>query len=320
MSEFITVGEPLAVLCSTQCDKKLSSTTNFNRVVGGAELNVAIGVNRLGHSTVYISKLGTDPNGKFIKQQIKDLGVGNKYISETDKYFTGYQMKELVSKGDPFVYNFRKNSAASHLTTNDLNNVDFNNVKVVHLTGIFPALSPNNLDMSLKLAEFLNQKKITLTFDPNLRPALWSSQEKMVETINGLAKHADIVLPGQNEGKILTGLSDPEEIADFYLENEQTKAVFIKVGSKGSFVKTKDGFSKYVAGFKARKVIDTVGAGDGYALGVITSLLENKPYEEAALRGNAIGCLQVQVQGDNDGYPTAKGLKDFYKENGVSND
>lgn len=319
MSEFITIGEPLAVLCSMQIDKPLSTVTDFKRVVGGSELNVAIGVKRLGHSVEYISKIGNDPQGQFIKNRINELGVGHKYLRETDNYFTGYQMKELISKGDPFVYNFRKNSATAHLSLPDIKDLSFENVKIVHLTGIFPALSPDTLNVSLKLEEQLNQKEVLLTFDPNLRPALWPNQDVMVRTINKLAERANIVLPGQNEGKILTGSDDPEKIADFYLKNDQTKVVFVKVGSKGSFVKDKKGFKKYVEGFKAEKVVDTVGAGDGYALGVITALLENLSYEAAAQRGNAIGCLQVQVQGDNDGYPTSAGLKEFYRENGVFN-
>ena len=64
-------------------------------------------------------------------------------------------------------------------------------------------------------------------------------------------------------------------------------------------------------------VIDTVGAGDGFALGVITALLEGKTLESAALRGNAVGAMQVQVLGDNEGYPTREKLLQFYEKQGV---
>ena len=189
-------------------------------------------------------------------------------------------------------------------------------LKIAHLTGIFPSKSKKTLETSILLAKMLNKKRITLTFDPNLRPDLWPNKETMIKTINRLASYADIVLPGQDEGKILTGSDDPEKIADFYL-NGRAKAVFVKIGPKGSYVKTKDGHSWIVPGFEVSEVVDTVGAGDGYALGVITALLEGKGYNQAARRGNAIGSLQVQTHGDNDGYPTREELNKYYLENEV---
>lgn len=318
MSEFVTVGEPLVVFCSTQPDVSISQATNFNKVVGGAELNVAVGVSRLGHTSEYVGQLGADPQGEFIKDQIRKMHVGVKYLKQTDKYFTGYQMKQLVTHGDPFVFNFRKNSAASHIKPQDLKGIDLTDTKFIHLTGILPAASLDALQTIIYLAQKANHLGINLTFDPNLRPALWPDQETMVKTINYLASFATIVLPGQGEGKILTGSDDPEKIADFYLKNKQTKAVLVKVGPEGAFVKTKTGASKMVPGFQVKKVIDTVGAGDGFALGVITALMEGKDYFQAAKRGNAVGAMQVQAHGDNDGYPTRNKLIKFYQENGVT--
>lgn len=315
MSEFITIGEPLVVFCSTQLDKSIADATNFNKVIGGAELNVAIGVNRLGHSVKYLGQIGADPQGDFIKHEIHNKRINIDSLTQTDKYLTGYQMKQLVSHGDPNVFNFRKDSAAAHFDLNNITDADLIDVKFAHLTGIFPALSHQNFYTSISLAKIFNQKQITLTFDPNLRPALWSDKDTMISNINKLATYANIVLPGQSEGKILTGSDDPDSIANFYLKNPQTKAVFVKVGAKGSYVKTKgQDHGSFVPGFKVEKVVDTVGAGDGFALGVITALLESKNYLNAAKRGNAIGALQVQTHGDNDGYPTREELNSFYKK------
>lgn len=317
MSELITIGEPLVVFASTEPNVSVEDSINFNKGIGGAELNVAIGTRRLNHSVSYIGAVGADPQGEFIKKQINLKQIDTNYLYESTKYMTGYQMKQLVNHGDPKVYNFRKNSAASHIRPDQIPSLDLKNTRFAHLTGILPATSPDALTTCLFLAKKANQDHITLTFDPNLRPALWKSKEKMISTINHLASLANIILPGQSEGKILTGSDDPDKIADFYLKNEQTQAVFVKVGSKGSFVKAKGQEGYFVPGFKVNQVIDTVGAGDGYALGVITALLENESYKEAAKRGNAIGAMQVQVRGDNDGYPTKDELKNFYAEYGV---
>nr|WP_012345020.1 sugar kinase [Tetragenococcus halophilus]BAG14310.1 2-dehydro-3-deoxygluconokinase [Tetragenococcus halophilus] len=320
MSEFITIGEPLVTFASKDPDVSLVDAMNFHKTMGGAELNVAIGVTRLGHSSEYVSQVGADPFGDFVKKTILSHNVGTSYISEDAGHFTGHQLKQLVTKGDPATFNYRKDSAACHLTKDVIDKIDLSGVKIAHMSGIFPAISDIAEETFRQLFKRLNDENILTTFDPNLRPPLWSSKEKMISTINELAGLADIVLPGIEEGKILMGSDDPEEIADFYLKGERTETVIVKVGPAGAFVKTKDGNSYTVKGFKVDKVVDTVGAGDGFALGVTTALLEGKPLKSAVLRGNAVGALQVQTPGDNDGYPTPEGLQEFYVKEGVSED
>jgi 2-dehydro-3-deoxygluconokinase len=68
-----------------------------------------------------------------------------------------------------------------------------------------------------------------------------------------------------------------------------------------------------VPGFKVDKVVDTVGAGDGFAVGIISGLLEKLPLKEAVVRGNAIGSLQVMVPGDNEGLPDRARLEEYIK-------
>lgn len=318
MSELITIGEPIVTFASKQPDVSLIDATEFTKIMGGAELNVAIGATRLGHSTDYISRVGNEPFGDYVIKTILSHGVGTKYISRDPKYWTGHQLKELVTKGDPQTYNYRKGSAAAHLSKEIIEKVDLNGVKMAHMSGIFPTISEMAEETFRTLLERLIQKEITITFDPNLRPALWASREKMIRTINELAGSADIVLPGVEEGKILLGTDDPEKIADFYLKGRRTKAVIVKVGSAGAFVKTAEGEHYDVPGFKVKQVIDTVGAGDGFALGVITALLEGLNLRSAVVRGNAVGALQVQTYGDNDGYPDQKQLKAFYQKEGVT--
>lgn len=155
-----------------------------------------------------------------------------------------------------------------------------------------------------------------VVFDPNLRPALWSSSQKMITTLNELAFQADIVLPGIKEGKTLSGLEKPEEVADFYLQHG-SKIVVIKIGSKGSYFKSYQGKTGFVPSFKVNQVIDTVGAGDGFAAGIISGLLDQLTLKETIQRGNAIGALAVQTAGDNDNYPDKKTLTSFFNKSTI---
>ncbi|WP_438717698.1 sugar kinase [Enterococcus sp. AZ109] len=312
MSEFLTIGEPIALFGSTEVDKSLKDAANFQKFLAGAEVNVAVGVSRLGHSTQYITRLGKDPFGEFIIDQLNENKVGTDYVEQTEEYWTAFQLKDRVSDGDPSIFYFRKGSAAAHFDQQVLDAIDFSQVKMVHLSGIFPAISPEALTAFRHFVKLLEEKNIRTTFDPNLRPQLWASQEIMVETINELASHAEIILPGINEGEILMGSRDPEAIADFYLANgSATKTVIVKLGTAGAYVKQKDGSSFSIPGFKVDNVVDTVGAGDGFAAGLITALIEGKSLEAAVIRANAVGALAVQSPGDNDGYPTPEELDAF---------
>lgn len=313
MSDFLTIGEPMALFASQDEDQSLTQSVNFKKYLAGAEVNVAVGVSRLGYSTEYVTQLGADPLGEFIKEQLAVNYIGTSYISQTSKYWTAFQMKQRFTKGDPGVAYFRKNSAASHIDDVAMDQIDLTDVKLVHLTGIFPAISDQaELAFSRLLQLIHRHPEIRTTFDPNLRPQLWRSQAEMVEKINQFAMQADIIMPGLSEGEILVGSREPETIADFYLENGiNTDTVIIKMGETGAFIKTKDGNHMMIPGYSVDHVVDTVGAGDGFAVGVITGLLDGMPLENAVRRGNAIGSLAVQSPGDNDGYPTREKLNAY---------
>lgn len=225
-----------------------------------------------------------------------------------DRYPTGFQLKSKVTDGtDPIVEYFRKGSAASHLSVEDFNPIWFTAARHLHLSGVAAALSASSYALLDHAAGAMKAAGKTISFDPNLRPVLWKSEAEMVEKLNHLAFQADWVLPGVKEGQILTGEKTPEGIADFYL-NRGVKAVILKTGADGAWFKTANGEQGAVAAVKVENVVDTVGAGDGFAVGVVSALLEGKTLHQAITRGNIIGSLAIQVQGDSEGLPTREQL------------
>lgn len=313
MAEFLTIGEPLVVLAAQEVDRSLEETNCFEKFLAGAELNVAVGMSRLGHKAAYISKVGDDSFGHFIIETANRAGIDTSNLTVDREHLTGFYLKQKVNQGDPVVDYFRKNSAAANLTPEEIVDLNLSQVKIAHLSGIFPALSETSLETFQLMNQKLNAANILTVFDPNLRPALWDNLGKMIEVTNELAKGSQIVLPGINEGKTLMGSEEPEAIADFYLnQSDLTHTVIVKLGAKGALVKTKAGETYTVSGFKVKKVIDTVGAGDGFAVGLESALLEGKTIQEAVKRACAIGALAVQSQGDSDGYPTQAELASFY--------
>ncbi|MGY3712115.1 sugar kinase [Lactococcus petauri] len=321
MPKFITIGEPLVVMASQDLDVSLDEAVHFKKYLAGAEFNVALGINRLEHSVGYISKVGSDTFGRFIVEAAQEAGLDTRNLIYDENLLTGVYLKQCVSKGDPATSYFRKNSAASNLKIEDIDMSALKDVQVAHLSGIFAALSDTALQTFKTFNDKLNENKVLTVFDPNLRPALWKNQEEMVSTLNDLAKKSQIILPGINEGKILMGSSDPEVIADFYLkQSDLTTSVVVKLGAEGAYVKTKSGQAYTVPGFKVANVVDTVGAGDGFAVGLESALLEGKSLKVAVHRACAIGALAVQSAGDSEGYPTRQELMGFYKSQNYQGD
>jgi sugar/nucleoside kinase (ribokinase family) len=120
-------------------------------------------------------------------------------------------------------------------------------------------------------------------------------------------------MPGLTEGQLLSGRDTPHEVADFYLQRG-ARNVVIKLGSQGAYYAS--GSERgVVAGMPVAKVVDTVGAGDGFAVGVISGLLKGLGLPEATAWGNAIGARVVQFPGDSDGLPTLSELQGFMAAN-----
>jgi 2-dehydro-3-deoxygluconokinase len=312
MKSIITIGEAMGLFVANDVGV-LEEVNNYTRYTAGAEMNVAIGLARLGFDTYYATQLGNDPIGRYIKNSIEKENIKSDYIYYNDNYVTGIQFKQKVLSGDPFVASYRKGSAATKFNKELVKDLDFTKFSNIHLSGIFLALSPETREVSHYFADKAKENNIITTFDPNLRPKLWGSEKEMIETINSLAEKCNIILPGISEGRILTGYKTAEDIAEFYL-SRNSKVVIVKLGEKGAFLKEAGKTGKYIKGFKVERVVDTVGAGDGFSVGVISAIAEGLSMEEAAIRGNAIGAIQLMTQGDNDGLPDRKILIEYLKK------
>ncbi|HFP9338106.1 sugar kinase [Raoultella ornithinolytica] len=305
--DVITIGEAMAMFVATETGD-LAAVEHFMKRVAGAELNVATGLARLGLKVGWVSRVGKDSFGRFVLHSLAKEGIDARGVSEDSRYATGFQMKSKVENGtDPIVEYFRKGSAASHLSPEDFRAEYFASARHLHLSGVAAALSESSYALLEQAATTMKAQGKTISFDPNLRPVLWKSEAEMVEKLNQLAFQADWVLPGIKEGMILTGQRTPEGIADFYL-TRGVHAVIIKTGCDGAWYKTAAGEQGTVAAIKVDNVVDTVGAGDGFAVGVISALLEGRTLQQAIRRGNKIGSLAIQVQGDSEGLPTREAL------------
>lgn len=304
--DVVTFGEAMVLLVAGQ-PGPLDQVELFHKRTAGAETNVAIGLARLGLRVAWASRLGSDSMGRYLLRSIQAEGVDCSQVLEVMGAPTGMMLKGRVLDGsDPPIEYHRRGSAASRMTPADIDEDWLLHARHLHATGVFAGISPGCFEVIRRAMAVMRAAGRTVSFDPNLRPALWSSPDAMRDGINELASMADWVLPGLEEGRLLTGLHSPEEIAGFYLDRG-ARLVVLKLGAEGAYFDngTQQG---RVPACLVECVVDTVGAGDGFAVGVISGLLEGLELTQSISRGAWIGAQAVQVVGDTEGFPSRDAL------------
>jgi len=302
-------GEAMLLLVADR-PGPLEDAQSFHKRTAGAETNVAIGLSRLGLKVGWGSRLGTDSMGRALLAAMRAEGIDCSHVITDATQRTGFQFKGRVTDGsDPPIEYHRKGSAASHMGPADVDEAWLRSARHLHATGVFAAISDTSLQAALKSMDVMRAAGRTISFDTNLRPTLWSSTDTMRHWVNELASRADWVLPGIEEGLLLTGHDKPEDVARFYRERG-AKLVVVKLGAAGAYYDSDVAGTGRVDGFPVKEVIDTVGAGDGFAAGVVSALLEGRSVPDAVRRGAWIGARAVQVLGDTEGLPTRAQLEE----------
>lgn len=305
--DVFTLGETMVVFQPEQM-QSLEYVQQFPKRIGGAETNVAIGLSRLGHKVGWFSKLGEDSFGQYVYKSVRGEGVDTSSCVFTDQAATGVLFKEQLSSEDMNVYYYRKGSAASLMEPADLDEEYIAQAKILHITGITPALSDSSYRTVMEAIRIAKKHKMTIVFDPNLRLKLWNV-EKAKHILNEIAMHADIILPGLDEGQFITGKEKLEEVAES-LAGGKEKIIIIKVGSKGAYLHTREE-QVIVDGFPVAQIIDPVGAGDGFAAGIISGILKQDSLKQTVKRANAIGAMVMKVKGDFEGLPNSAAVENF---------
>lgn len=305
--ECITFGESM-VLFNPESQGPLKYVHSFSKSIAGAESNVAIALSRLGHQTGWFSSLGHDEFGRYIKSVICGEGVDVTRVKDDRNHPTGLLFKEHLGHVDPNVYYYREHSAASYMTPDILDHDYIASAKILHITGITPALSESAKDTVFEAIKIAKANNTIISFDPNIRLKLWAMEEAKPVLLE-IAKLADIIFPGIDEGQKLLELDEPEAIAQaFHLMGCSTVAV--KLGKKGCYVSDKEG-AAYIKGHQIDEVVDTVGAGDGFAAGFLSGILNKNSLIECATLANCVGAMATLVSGDMEGYPTCEQVDIF---------
>lgn len=307
MLDVITLGEAL-VIFSPATTGQLRFVHSFAKSIGGAEANVAIAISRLGFKAGWMSRLGDDEFGRYIEYALRGEGIDLTQVGFDSELPTGLLFKEQYQSSNPTVYYYRKGAAVTKMGASDIAEEYIANAKILHVTGILPALSAENHAASFQALKYAKKHGVNISFDPNLRLKLWD-RETAKATLLAMVPYADIILPGLDEAEFLLGLSEPKEICQRFHELG-CKVVVLKLGKEGCLISAGDEIIK-VAGYVVHKLVDTVGAGDGFAAGFLAGILSGKSLHECGELANGVGAMATLVAGDSEGYPSMRQLLEF---------
>ncbi len=177
---------------TSESQGRMRYAKKFHLTYGGAQSNVAIGLSRLGHKVGWISKVGNDELGPGILGLLRSEGVDVSRVLYSQSSSTGLLLKEPTRINVFNIQYYRKNSAASELKPEDLEEAYIAKAKYLHITGITPALSESCRLVISEAIRIAKKNNIKIIFDPNIRLKLWD-EEKARNTLLSIIKEVDIV-------------------------------------------------------------------------------------------------------------------------------
>ncbi len=299
--EVMGLGEPMALLEACD-DGPIDRSSGFRLRLAGAEVNLLIGLSRLGHTSGLLSAVGDDPFGAVLVRILKEQGVDIGEVQVDPHRQTGVFFKEVTGHDQRRVFYYREASAASAVGADCLDALERRRPRVLVVSGLTLGLGgPGGLgETASRALRRAKELGITTVFDANLRPRLWEG-EVAAREFEQLRGCLDLVLAGREELEVLCPGVDPLSAARS-LHQDGCLGVVVKDGAEGSVVVDADGTTE-VPALPVAEAVDPVGAGDAYAAGVVAGFLRGWSLTEAARLGSVLGAAVVTQRGDWEGVP-----------------
>lgn len=304
MPELLTFGETMVSMTPDEMGY-LRYVSGFRARIAGAESNVAIGAARLGHTAALASAFGEDALGEFAVSELRREGVDVSLIVRDPSHRTGVMFKERVAPRETNVFYYRENSAASRMTDALIPDSALCTARILHLTGITPALSPSCRESVFALAERAKKFGVRISLDPNFRRKLWSKEEAS-STLRALLPYVDVLLPGLDECELLFGTSTLDDSVAA-IRKAGISLAAVKLGKEGCAVVDASG-ATVLPPYPMNDVVETVGAGDAFASGFLSGVLEGKTPVECGSMANCMGAMATRSADDYQTLPDRRML------------
>lgn len=282
-------------------------STEFTRFFAGAESNVAIALTRLGYSAGWASQVGNDELGTALLSFIRGEGVDTSSVAVSDDGPTGLLLKEIRHANDIRIQYYRDRSAASYMGPGLLREDQFIGLNVFHVTGITPGLSESAFQLIMDALGWCRTHGVTVVFDPNIREK-FLKQPGYLEKLRKILPYTDVLLPNIEEAKQLLGTGSMDEQAQACFAHGIDTIIF-KGADVGTYFFTAG--EKGVVPLFDVEVVDSVGAGDAFAAGIISGILDGLDWPQTVRTANAMGALAITAVGDITNLPDRSELQHF---------
>ncbi len=327
--DLITVGRVNMDLFAKDIGAEFADITGFDAAVGGSPTNIAMGTARLGLRTAAFTAVGEDTVGEFVLRYLRDAGVVTDFVKcKPGKRISLALVGVQPPNRFPLTF-YRDDPADIHLTIDDASTLPLDETRAVLLSG--NAFSRGTCaDAARRIAEMAAVVDCTVFMDLDLRPTDWSHPRAFGVGLRSVLPDVDVLIGTEEEFYALlapepgdaatgAGLDDQQRkeldgIVGSLVAGGDTATLVLKRGARGSEIITADD-RIMVTGFPV-EAVNTVGAGDSFASGLITSRLRGEDWYRACRIGNACGALTVTRHGCAVAFPSREELDRFIADNG----
>ena len=288
---------------------------------GGAPCNVLAMLTKLGVSTAFIGKVGKDQFGRMLKQRIEDIGINASYLYEDEKVHTTLAFVHTYEDGDRDFSFYRNPGADMMLTQNEIPDELIREADIFHFGSL--SMTHEGVRSATKSAlQIAKESGRLISFDPNLRPPLWDSQDTAKEQIAFGLEHCDILKISDNEIQWFTGKEDFDEGIALLQERYQIPLIVLSMGKEGS--RAYYGNTKVEEKpFLQKNTIETTGAGDTFGACILHYVLQHglgslteKNLSEMLVFANAAASIVTTRKGALCVMPTREEVFSLIERNG----
>jgi 2-dehydro-3-deoxygluconokinase len=288
--DLLCMGEPM--LEFNQLPLQADGTRHYLEGHGGDTSNAAIAAARQGARVGYITALGSDmPGDSFMALWARER-VDASTVIRTDRWQTGVYFVTHDGHGHHFLH-YRTNSAAAMYAPADLPESAIAGARIFYVSGISQGISASATDAVFAAIDITRRNGARVAYDTNYRPRLWPPA-RAAAVIHAAMAQTDYALPGMDDAAVLTGLTDPDAILDFYLRLGP-KVVVLKMGESGAYLATPDHRVR-IARHDVH-VIDATGAGDTFCGSFLARILSGDDPAAAARYANVAAALKCTGYG-----------------------
>ena len=295
MTTVVGIGETLIRLAPQNSDT-LESAAALTVHVGGAEANVCASLAHLGIPTAWISRLPANPLGRRIAATVRGFGVNVDGVLWTPDGRVGLMLVQPGAgpRASEVVY-YRRDSAFASIDPDEVAWSLLDGARVVHLTGITPALGPNASRLVERAIAEARRRRVRISFDVNYRAKLWDPPAAR-ERIEPLLRGLDIIILNDRDAAALFGeTGSPDAVAHRLRARFGCGILVLTLGSAGALAEDQAGAYRQSA--YPTEIVDRIGRGDAFAAGFLHGYLAQGPAE--GLRyGAAMAALKQTYRGD----------------------